>query len=58
VSETQAKQSAEFAKVLNATETRLQLQRQADLASFLQADEYRQKQMARLEVASNEAYGK
>jgi hypothetical protein len=54
VNEAQAKQSAEFAKVLNATENRYETQRQADLASFLQADEYRQKQMARLEVASNE----
>jgi anti-sigma factor RsiW len=54
VNEAQAKQSAEFAKVLNATEHRFQAQRQADMASFLQADEYRQKQMARLEVASNQ----
>jgi anti-sigma factor RsiW len=57
VSEAQAKQSAEFAKVLDATEHRFETQRQADLANFLQADEYRQKQMARLEVASNEASG-
>lgn len=54
VNEAQTKQSAEFAKVLNATEHRFETQRQADLANFLQADEYRQKQMARLEVASNE----
>ena len=53
----QARQSAEFAKVLDATEHRFETQRQADLANFLQADEYRQKQMARLEVASNEASG-
>jgi anti-sigma factor RsiW len=57
VSEAQAKQSAEFAKVLDATEHHFETQRQADLANFLQADEYRQKQMARLEVASNEASG-
>ncbi len=57
VNEAQAKQSAEFAKVLDATEHRFETQRQADLANFLQADEYRQKQMARLEVASNEASG-
>ena len=54
VSEAQAKQSAEFTQVLNATEHRFEAQREADMASFLQADEYRQKQMARLEVASNQ----
>jgi len=54
VNEAQAKQSAEFAKVLDATQHRFEAQRQADMASFLQADEYRQKQMARLEVASNQ----
>jgi anti-sigma factor RsiW len=53
VTEAQAKQSAEFAKVVNATER----QRQADLATFQQAAEYYQKQMARIEVASNGAYG-
>jgi anti-sigma factor RsiW len=57
VNQAQVKQSAEFAKVLDATEHRFESQRQADLANFLQADEYRQKQMARLEVASNEASG-
>jgi len=50
----QAKQAAEFAKVLAATET----QRQADLATFQQAAEYYQKQVARFEVASNEGFGK
>jgi anti-sigma factor RsiW len=54
VAEAQVKQSAEFANVLNATEHRFEAQRQADMASFLQADEYRQKQIARLEVASNQ----
>jgi hypothetical protein len=54
VSDAQAKQSAEFAKVLRTTEHRFEAQREADMASFLQADEYRQKQMARLEVASNQ----
>ncbi len=53
VSQAQAKQSAEFAKVVSATER----QRQADLAIFQQAAEYYQKQMARIEVASNGAYG-
>jgi hypothetical protein len=33
VNEAQAKQSAEFAKVLNATESRFEAQRQADLAT-------------------------
>ncbi len=53
VSQAQAKQSAEFAKIVSATER----QRQADLATFQQAAEYYQKQMARLEVASNTGYG-
>jgi anti-sigma factor RsiW len=56
VSAAQAKQSAEFAKVLNATETRYETQRQADLATFQQGIEYARKQMGRMEVASNEAY--
>jgi anti-sigma factor RsiW len=54
VSEVQAKQSAEFAKVLKASE----LQRQTDLASFQQVAEYLQKQRARDLVASNDGYGK
>ena len=53
VNEAEAKQSAEFAKVLSATER----QRQADLATFQQAAEYYQKLMARFEVASNTSYG-
>lgn len=53
VQQAQARQSAEFAKVLSATER----QRQADLATFQQAAEYYQKQMARFEVASNTGYG-
>jgi anti-sigma factor RsiW len=53
VDQAEAKQSAEFAKVLSATER----QRQADLATFQQAAEYYQKQMARFEVASNIGYG-
>ncbi len=52
VSDAQAKQSAEVAKVLDAAAR----QRQADLATFQQATEYYQKQMARFEVASNEGY--
>jgi anti-sigma factor RsiW len=53
VNQAEAKQAAEFAKVLSATERR----RQADLATFQQAAEYYQKQMARFEVASNTGYG-
>jgi anti-sigma factor RsiW len=53
VSQAEAKQAAEFAKVLNATET----QRKADLATFQQASEYYQRQMGRFEVASNQGFG-
>jgi hypothetical protein len=53
VTEVQAKQAAEFAKVLDANER----QRQADLANFQQAAEYYEKQVHRYEVASNEGYG-
>jgi anti-sigma factor RsiW len=54
VSEAQAKQSAEFAKLLNATEIRYKLQRQSDLATVQQAAEYYEKQMGRFVVASNQ----
>jgi anti-sigma factor RsiW len=54
VNESQAKQAAEFAKVLNASENRLELQRQSDLATVQQAAEYYRKQMDRFMVASNE----
>jgi anti-sigma factor RsiW len=53
VSEAEAKQAADFAKVLNAT----QRQRESDLATFQQAAEYYQKQMARFEYASNVGNG-
>jgi anti-sigma factor RsiW len=56
VSEAQAKQSAEFANVLKSTEARFDHQRQEDLASFQQVEEYRQKQISRMLVASNEDY--
>jgi anti-sigma factor RsiW len=56
VGEAQAKQSAEFANVLKATEARFDHQRQEDLASFQQVEEYRQKQISRMLVASNEDY--
>ncbi len=54
VNESQAKQAAEFGKVLNASETRLEQQRQSDLATVQQAADYYRKQLARFEVASNE----
>jgi anti-sigma factor RsiW len=57
VNAAQAKQSAEFAKVLNATETRYETQRKSDLATVQQAAEYYEKQMARFEVASNQGSG-
>jgi len=57
VSQAQAKQAAEFAKVLDATENRFEVQRQADLATVQQAADYYRKQIARIEVASNEGYG-
>jgi anti-sigma factor RsiW len=53
VSEAQTKQSADFAKVLDATK----LQREQDLATFQQGAEYYQKQMARFEWASNQGSG-
>jgi anti-sigma factor RsiW len=54
VNEAQARQSAEFTKVLNATESRYETQRHADLATVQQAAEYYEKQMGRFVVASNE----
>ena len=54
VNEAEVKQSAEFAKLLNATETRYKLQRQSDLATVQQAAEYYEKQMGRFVVASNQ----
>jgi anti-sigma factor RsiW len=53
VNEAEARQAAEFTKVLNAAE----FQRKADLANFQQAAEYYQKLVARFEVASNEGVG-
>jgi anti-sigma factor RsiW len=58
VSEAQATQSAEFAKVLNATEHRFEAQRQSDLATVQQAAQYYEKQMGRYMVASNEGPAK
>jgi anti-sigma factor RsiW len=56
VSEAQAKQSAEFAKELHATEARFERQRQDDLADVEQYAGYLKNQMARFEVASNGGY--
>lgn len=56
VSDSQTKQAAEFAKVLNATETRFERQRQSDLATVQQADAYYRMQLGRLVVASNVEY--
>ena len=50
VDEAEAKQSAEFTKVLGAADQ----QRKADMADFQQAAEYYRSQVARFEVASNE----
>jgi hypothetical protein len=54
VSDAQAKQAAEFAKVLDTTETRFEARRKADLATIQQAAEYYEKQMNRWLVASND----
>jgi len=43
-----------LAKVLNATENRLEVQRRSDLATVQQAADYYRKQMAQFLVASNE----
>jgi anti-sigma factor RsiW len=56
VSQAQAKQAAEFAQVLQATETHFEHQRQDDLATVQQAADYYRKQMSRILVASNEDY--
>ncbi|HEX4593021.1 MAG TPA: hypothetical protein VH157_02045 [Bryobacteraceae bacterium] len=54
VSDAQTKQSAEFAKVLDASEKRFETQRQADLATVQQAAQYYEKKMSRWEVALND----
>jgi anti-sigma factor RsiW len=54
VSDAQAKQAAEFAKVLDDSETRFETRRKADLATIQQAAEYYEKQMNRWLVASND----
>lgn len=60
LSELKAQRAADLAKfddTLKATEARYEHQRQQDLATFQQAADYYQKQMARFEVASNEGAG-
>jgi len=54
VSDAQAKQAAEFARVLDSTEKRFETRRQADLATVQQAAEYYEKQMSRWQVAFND----
>jgi len=58
INEAQFRQEGEFAKVLNAKQSRFEAHRQAALASFQQVDEYYRQKIARLVVASNEAHGK
>ena len=54
VSDAQAKQATEFAKVLDSAGKRFEAERQADLATVQQAAEYYEKQMNRWLVASND----
>jgi anti-sigma factor RsiW len=55
VSAAEAKQAAEFAKVLDASEKRFEARRQADLATVQQAAKYYEMKMSRWEVALNDA---
>ena len=55
VSDAQAKQATEFAKVLDATERRFESRRQADLATVQQAAKYYEQKMSRWEIALNDA---
>ena len=55
VSDAQAKQSAEFAKVLDASEKRFEARRQTDLATVQQAAKYYEQKMSRWEIALNDA---
>ncbi len=56
VSDSETKQAAQFAKVLSATESRYAHQRQVDMAAFQQGEDYYQKQIGRMVVASNVDY--
>ena len=53
VSATEARRSAEFARVLDAAEKRIEFQRRADLATLQQTVRYYDQQMGRLMVASS-----
>jgi hypothetical protein len=55
VSDAQARQASEFAKVLDATEKRFESRRQADLATVQQAAKYYEQKMSRWEIALNDA---
>jgi hypothetical protein len=55
VSDAQAKQATEFARVLDATERRFESRRQADLATVQQAAKYYEQKMSRWEIALNDA---
>jgi anti-sigma factor RsiW len=55
VSDAQAKQAGEFARVLDASEKRFETQRQADLATVQLAAKYYEMKMNRWLVASNDA---
>ena len=55
VSDAQAKQAADFAMVLDATEKRFETRRQADLATVQQAAKYYEQKMNRWEVAFNDS---
>jgi anti-sigma factor RsiW len=55
VSDAQAKQAAEFAKVLDATERRFETRRQTDLATVQEAAKYYGQKMSRWEIALNDA---
>jgi len=53
VRETEARQGAKFAKVLDAAEKRYELQRRMDMATLQQTVRYYDQQMGRFMVASN-----
>jgi hypothetical protein len=55
VNDAQARQAAEFAKVLDSTEKRFETRRQADLATVQQAAKYYEQKMSRWEIALNDA---
>jgi anti-sigma factor RsiW len=54
VNDAQARQAAELAKVLDATERRFESRRQIDLATVQQAAKYYEQKMSRWEIALND----